>query len=75
MVSGQDTSSGVKSDEPHEAVRYLIARLYAVEERAKALSLVAEQNIGVAPAGDWCGWMASSTFCRRVRPAQRCVTL
>jgi len=44
--SGNDDGfKALESDEPHMGpVLHLIARLYAVEERAKALSLLAEQR-------------------------------
>jgi transposase len=69
------------SDEPHMGpALHLIARLYAVEERAKALSLPAEQRQALRRAyrrgcsGNSTSicWNCSRRFCRRVHPAQRC---
>jgi hypothetical protein len=40
----------LESDDPHMGpALHLIARLYAVEERAKALSLSAEQRLALRP--------------------------
>lgn len=71
----------LESDEPNMGpALHLMARMYKVEERAKALSLSAEQRLALG-ASDYrrgCSanstslcWSCSRRFCRRVHPAPR----
>src|SRR5204863_8271571 len=69
----------MESDEPHMGpALHLIARLYAVEERAKALSLSAEQRLALrrrvsarllGRLHQYMCWNCNRRVCRRVRPA------